>query len=462
MSTTVFAQSSTPMGVSNNETSFSNTSNGDDTRTTQSNGNILLVDNDASHLQPYINVDIFYTEALTKANYNYTEWDVIDHNGYCPNVSLMQQYDAVVWFTGTRYSQCIPVDAQVYLSEYLEGEGRLFISGQDIGYNLQYSEFYRDYLRAEYLGTFNDDMNPLPWGGFRVDGESQDIIGGDLSFGLTWVNTYSGYWFKPDAISPRSGASSCFYYRDSNIAYKGGIKTAGLNSRTIYLSFGLESIDNFNDRAIVLARSLAWICENEETLIIEIDSPDTGIVGQTLLFSGSASGGISPYYSWHWNFGDGFVYQGQDVSHVYDNAGVYTITLTVKDSDNPQNIVSVQSTISVEYDSLLEIEEVQNRFLKMGVTAEIKNSGHTVVTDVQITMNITGGLRNQINIINYDSTSILYPGETAKLNSDVFFGFGLIGIDVIVDASNAAPITRRITGFIVGPFVMLNYTSSGM
>jgi hypothetical protein len=426
-------------------------------KTMQENGNILLVDNDASDAAPYINVDLFYTETLDGAGYLYDEWDVIDHGYTYPDTAEMQQYDAVLWFTGTRYSQCVPENAQVYLTEYLNQEGKLFIIGSEIGYNLRYSDFYHDYLHAEYLGTFNDDMYPLPVGGYRIEGESQDIIGSELSFGLTFVNIYSGYWFKPDAISPLQGASSCFFYGDSDYEYKAGIRSGVSHGpRIIYLSFGLEMIDNFNDRVAVLARSLAWILENEVPLDIDIYFPDTGIVGQSIQFSGTVEGGIPPYYSWHWNFGDGYIYQGKIVDHVYDDAGVYPVTLTVKDTANPQNCVSVQETITIEYESLLEIEEICNRFFKIGVTTQVRNSGEIPATDIRITMNITGGLRNHINKTAFSHTSLLNPEETVKLQSNVFFGFGLIAIEVNVKSSNSCPIISRTSGFLIGPFIILN------
>lgn len=46
----------------------------------------------------------------------------------------------------------------------------------------------------------------------------------------------------------------------------------------------------------------------------------------------SAAGGISSY---SWDFGDGNQSQGKTVSHVYQTAGTYTITLTVTDKGTP-------------------------------------------------------------------------------------------------------------------------------
>ncbi len=64
-------------------------------------------------------------------------------------------------------------------------------------------------------------------------------------------------------------------------------------------------------------------------------------------FSGSASGGISPY-SYSWTFGDGGTSTLKNPSHSYNALGTYTATLTVRDSASPANAVSRSLTITVE------------------------------------------------------------------------------------------------------------------
>ena len=61
-------------------------------------------------------------------------------------------------------------------------------------------------------------------------------------------------------------------------------------------------------------------------------SPVSGNVPLTVNFSGSASGGASPY-TYDWNFGDGSSHSSaQNPSHPYSAPGTYTATLTVHDS----------------------------------------------------------------------------------------------------------------------------------
>jgi len=75
-------------------------------------------------------------------------------------------------------------------------------------------------------------------------------------------------------------------------------------------------------------------------------SPSSPQTGHTVSFSGSSSGGTSPY-SYSWSFGDGSTGTGSSVTHSYSSAGSFTVTLTVKDSGSPQQTVTSQQTISV-------------------------------------------------------------------------------------------------------------------
>ena len=51
-------------------------------------------------------------------------------------------------------------------------------------------------------------------------------------------------------------------------------------------------------------------------------------------FTDTTTGGVKPYYSWDWDFGDGTAHSStQNTTHHYGSAGTYNVTLTVTDSD---------------------------------------------------------------------------------------------------------------------------------
>src|SRR5437773_155212 len=75
-------------------------------------------------------------------------------------------------------------------------------------------------------------------------------------------------------------------------------------------------------------------------------SPSSPQIGQTVSFTGSSSGGTSPY-SYSWSFGDGSTGTGSSVTHSYSSAGSFTVTLTVRDTGSPQQTTTSQQTITV-------------------------------------------------------------------------------------------------------------------
>jgi PKD repeat protein len=74
-------------------------------------------------------------------------------------------------------------------------------------------------------------------------------------------------------------------------------------------------------------------------------SPTSGQVPLIVNFTGTASGGASPY-TYSWNFGDGQSSTAQNPSHTYSTASNYTATLTVTDSASATASANVSINVS--------------------------------------------------------------------------------------------------------------------
>ena len=75
-----------------------------------------------------------------------------------------------------------------------------------------------------------------------------------------------------------------------------------------------------------------------------ISGPDTGQVNQPLTFDGGGSqAGSSPISRYDWDFGDGSIAEGANVSHTFSAAGTYTVLLTLTD----QNGLTHSATLDV-------------------------------------------------------------------------------------------------------------------
>jgi hypothetical protein len=130
-------------------------------------GDILLVDADGSAYYPdtvFTDVQAYFTDALTACGYTYDIWEKLSFPEDGPDHTVMELYDAVVWFTGEAWtgSQTLTANDETELGLYLDGGGNLFLSAMDY--------FYDRYSSA---GAFSPGQFPYDYLG--VTSVNQDI-----------------------------------------------------------------------------------------------------------------------------------------------------------------------------------------------------------------------------------------------------------------------------------------------
>ncbi|MFH8120145.1 MAG: S8 family serine peptidase, partial [Candidatus Aenigmatarchaeota archaeon] len=204
------------------------------------NADVILVDDDrASYYETY------YEQALKDNGIDYVLWDSSKF-GTPPNSTLMD-FNITIWFTGNDWITTLTSDEISSIKDFLDNGGNLFISGQDIGYYLYYSNypFYRNYFHSKYM---RDDSGILKIEGMEGDGIGDglvfDIHGGDGANNQIW----------PDEIEPYDEfANPIFKYFQNGYA---GIRAQTLKYNLIYLAFGFEGINNSQDRKEIMNRSI--------------------------------------------------------------------------------------------------------------------------------------------------------------------------------------------------------------
>jgi hypothetical protein len=198
------------------------------------------------------------------------------------NKIFLTDYDIVFWFVGdeSRSENTLITLEQAQLAEYLENGGRLFISGDDIGFDLDLPHskseftdtlFYRHYLNArlEHTGA--------PLAIQEAAGESNTIFEGlTLNFGQLYQED------SPDDIEPIHGAIPIFNYaykrlddstyRKGGIAYTGTFGESDLEGKVVYLSFAAETISPESQMNFLMMKVLQYFdvvtsIEDEENRI---------------------------------------------------------------------------------------------------------------------------------------------------------------------------------------------------
>ena len=177
----------------------------------------------------------------------------------------LNNYDVVVWFTGDEslVDNTLTNDEQYKLALYLSGGGKLFITGDNIGYDLDtkhsYSEFsdtlfYHQYLKAKLMHDGNILLK-------EVNGQSGSLF---ENFHTTFGEIYPED--SPDDIEPVNGAVPILNYtyerdgtfRKGGIAYTGTFGDSANIGQLVYISFAFETIGDKSNRNDLMKRILQY------------------------------------------------------------------------------------------------------------------------------------------------------------------------------------------------------------
>ncbi|TES90460.1 MAG: hypothetical protein E3J87_10020, partial [Candidatus Cloacimonadota bacterium] len=157
---------------------------------------IIFIDNDGG--DAYGNVESYFAATIESLGIIY---DMASDSAI--EMQFLDEYAVIVWFTGSLDNNTVTSANQTLLVNYLDGGGKLFITGQDIGHDIGGTAFYANYLHSIFV---TDDVNY-----YGILGVSGDPIGGGLTLTITGgggANNQS----SPSAISKTSDADSVFAY----------------------------------------------------------------------------------------------------------------------------------------------------------------------------------------------------------------------------------------------------------
>lgn len=207
---------------------------------------ILIVDGDGGD-----DYETYYETAFNDAEIAgaWGRWDTaLD----ALDISHLQGVDVVVWFTGDMWQETLTPLDQLNLQDYLDLGGKLFISGQGIGFDMRNDQFFIDYLHAQYNRNFPQGVSITGVNGWPFQTMSFDITGG------TGANNQT----RQTALHPRDAMAIPLFTYDQQ--YQGETFEAGLTVdngtyRALYLGFGLEAISAAEDRAALLAAGINWL-----------------------------------------------------------------------------------------------------------------------------------------------------------------------------------------------------------
>ncbi len=202
----------------------------------------LLVDGDGN----IPNVQPAYTTALTSAGVQFDTWDLAT-SSQLPQGYLLAHKN-VVWFTGNTYPGPItPYEGQ--LTAYLDGGGRLLVSGQDIlDQAAGTTAFVHDYLHITWDGseTQND----------KATANVHGVAGSPVTDGIVSVpldHSVLGAAFE-DRITPNGTAQPAF---TDDAAQPDALSFAG-SYKVVFLAFPMESYGTAADKSDLVGRVMTF------------------------------------------------------------------------------------------------------------------------------------------------------------------------------------------------------------
>ncbi|MCD4690594.1 T9SS type A sorting domain-containing protein, partial [bacterium] len=203
---------------------------------------VLLVDDDGS-----TSTQTYFQESLERNGYVYDLWsEDLDGN---ITADKMDDYPVVIWNVG--WNGNLNGDNRTALATYLDAGHPLFISGEDIGWSLDYygnTDFLHDYLHADYI---EDDS------GYRsLDGVSEDPIGDGMSFTLNGGDSAMNQ-FYPSEVEPRDSAVGILEYA---AGLEGAIRMDAAHHLVFY-AFGIEGATGAAVRDTLVRRTLEWLVD---------------------------------------------------------------------------------------------------------------------------------------------------------------------------------------------------------
>jgi hypothetical protein len=154
----------------------------------------------------------------------------------------LNDFDFIFWILGdeSTVDETFSHDEQQLVGTYLENGGNLFVSGSEVGWDLDYKgdsqdkNFYSNYLKATYLS--DDALSNIAVGLINTS-----MDGCSLFFGQTYDEDY------PDEIEAINGSIVCMKYnnnKNAGVQYSGPFGSSAESAESgklIYLAFPLET-----------------------------------------------------------------------------------------------------------------------------------------------------------------------------------------------------------------------------
>ncbi|MEA1986929.1 MAG: T9SS type A sorting domain-containing protein [Candidatus Marinimicrobia bacterium] len=308
---------------------------------------------------PYHEFAMDFGMALRKYKYSF---ETCSNDAVIAGDVNLSNYDAVFWNLGDESTadETFSSTEQTKAKTYLQQGGKLFVSGAEVGWDLDYKggssdkDFYNGFLKANYEADDSDD--------YSVYGESGTVFAG-LSFG--YDDGTHGIWNVdyPDVISTNGGSSVALRYSASKVAgiqYSGTVSGGSSACKVVYMGFPFATIYDEQKREDLAGAILDYFgFDNTKSAVEEINPTEFKLIGNypnpfnnstIIKFNLPISGNVKI---------DIFNINGQRVATAFDgelNSGINNISFTSENLSSGIYIYRVMANSNIRQGKMMLIK----------------------------------------------------------------------------------------------------------
>ena len=228
-----------------------------------------------------------YVQPLISAGRGFSY--ILNESVYDGKISLCD-YETVIWILGDESTADETFNSveQDSVETFLKQGGKLFVSGSEIGWDLEAKgsssdiAFYHYFLKADYIADAPAGVSATYYSAMPITGEIFDGIA-DFSFDNGTHGTFDVDW--PDAINGINGGVNVLKYKNASTSNIAAIRYDGLfpggtaEGKLVYLAFPFESIYVDSARMEIMAKTFDYF-----DYVSSIENSEETIAGEYLLF----------------------------------------------------------------------------------------------------------------------------------------------------------------------------------
>ncbi len=240
-------------------------------------GDSYIIVNDDYYNRGY---ETYYFEAMESLGHQYfhyrTAWVPYRQTIY----PVIKDFKNVIWYTANNTSTLGGSDRSS-LAKFLQGGGKLFITGSRIIRDLCLDGRYTDYEFVEHILRSSSSSRALKdsatlydtSGVMYIHGISRDFISDGFNFPVNDCDGANNMG-RMNVIQPIAGAIPFFYYGKVGTEECAALRYSNNPWGVVFLAFGFEAIDSTSRRVILMDRILKWLADSSSIQEGKAPKPD--------------------------------------------------------------------------------------------------------------------------------------------------------------------------------------------